>query len=573
MRRLTATVIAAALVAALPVAAAPARAEELRAVAGSGSTWSANMVEQWTADIKQYGISVSFSAVGSSAGRRDFTAGTSDFAVSEIPYGLTDATGGLDRPPTRGFAYLPIVAGGTAFMYNLTVAGKRVTNLRLSGENVSKIFTGQISTWDDPALKKDNPQIALPARRIVPVVRSDGSGTTAQFTTWMSKEHPDVWNAFCTKQRISYTGSCPFTSNFPSVNGFVSQSGSLGVSGFVASPTAEGAITFVEYSYALRAKFPVVKVLNASGNYIEPTAKAVAVGLLRADIQDDRPEDRNTYLTQILDGVYRNPDKRSYPLSSYSYMIIPTSEGGTFKTAKGRALSRFLYYSVCEGQQAAEILGYSPLPQNLVKLGLDQIRLIPGVDAGSISLSNCSNPTFSKTGVNTLAQTAPQPPACDRVGAVQCTTATGGARTQTQSGGSGGSGSTGGSGAATGSSTGSTTGSGTSGTASTGTAGATGSGTGGLAANPLLPGTATSGGTTGAVDPETGLAPQVADDGSADLGGTSGTQVISGVAVAAPSDTGTPVQGWFMGLAALSLLAGTVGPPLLRRRMATGEGL
>jgi phosphate ABC transporter phosphate-binding protein len=538
--RRAALVTAAALL--VPLGTPPATAEGYRAVSGSGSTWSANMVEQWTADVKQFGISVSFSATGSSAGRREFTAGTVDFALTEIPYGLTDASGGYEPPPERGFAYLPIVAGGTSFMYNLKVGGKQVTNLRLSGENLTKIFTGAITKWDDPALKKDNPKIALPSRRIVPVVRSDGSGTTAQFTTYMSKTQPALWNAFCKKQGITYSGSvCPFTSNYPSVSGFVSQSGSLGVAGYVSSRTAEGAINYVEYSYALNAHFPVVKLLNKSGYYVEPTDQAVAVGLLGAKINTNKA-DRDSYLTQILDGVYAHPDRRAYPMSSYSYMVIPTAEGGTFKADKGRALGDFLYYSVCEGQQAAGVLGYSPLPQNLVKAGLEQIRLIPGVDAQKIDLAKCNNPTFSSDGTNTLAKTAPQPPACDGQGADQCLTPTGGAASRrhdvTRSGSRGGIGST-------------------TGTATTGTTGGAG-GTGGQAVWP--------GASTGTAAPTTPTGDVVA--GPASTTGDGASQILAGVPVAAPGATGTVAQTWFQVLAALSLLVATVGPPLVRRRFA-----
>ncbi len=489
-----------------------------------------------------------------------------DFAVSEIPYGLTDAQGVTETPPSRGFAYLPIVAGGTSFMYNLKVAGQRVANLRLSGENVSKIFTGVITSWDDPALKKDNPKIALPARRIIPVVRSDGSGTTAQFTSWMSKEYPQIWSDFCKKQGINYSGSaCPFTSNYPSASGFVSQSGSLGVSGYVSAPSAEGSINYVEYSYALRAKFPVVKLLNSKGYYVEPTDQAVAVGLLGAKINSDKA-DRNNYLTQILDGVYRNPDARSYPLSSYSYMVIPTAEGGTFKKDKGRALGDFLYYAVCEGQQAAGVLGYSPLPQNLVQAGLEQIRQIPGVDTQGVSLAKCNNPTFSKDGTNTLAKTAPQPPACDKTGADQCATGTGGAA-GVKARSTGGSATGGTAGGSTGGASGGST------TSGGGTSGATGSTIGGTTSG--LTGTA--GATTGNLASTTGVSSGStttgvvsADGESAGATNSGDLELVAGTAVAAPADTGTAMQTWFMVLAALSLLVATVGPPLLRERLEDG---
>jgi len=536
----------AALALALPLLALlalPAQAEGYRAVTGSGSTWSANMVEQWTADVKQFGISVSFSATGSSTGRREFGAGTVDFAVSEIPYGLTDAQGVYDKPPSRRFAYLPIVAGGTSFMYNLKVGGKRVTNLRLSGVNLTRIFTGEITRWNDPVLQKDNPKITLPARRIVPVVRSDGSGTTAQFTSWMSKQYPTQWNAFCKRQGISSSGNCPFTSNYPSVDGFVSQSGSLGVSGYVATPSAEGAINYVEYSYALRAKFPVVKLLNSSGYYVEPTDQAVAVGLLGARINQNKA-DKDTYLTQILDGVYRNPDRRSYPLSSYSYMIIPTAEGGTFKSDKGRSLGDFLYHSLCEGQQAAGVLGYSPLPKNLVEAGLQQVRLIPGVDTQRISLEKCNNPTFSADGTNTLAKEAPQPPACDEQGPLQCTTGTGGARSIATAASNPGAATTGG-----------TTGTGTTGAGTTG-----GSASSGTTGTTTTGGTGTTGGTTaGALDPLTG-SPVLA-------GGAGSNDLVAGVAVSSPVGTGSAAQTWYMLLAAIALLAAVAGPPFVLQRL------
>jgi phosphate ABC transporter permease subunit PstA/phosphate ABC transporter phosphate-binding protein len=414
-------------------------------ISGAGSTWSANAMSQWQSNVVQYGMKVNFNPTGSSDGRNQFKNGTVDFAVSEIPYGLTDS-GVKDLPPDRKYAYMPIVAGGTAFMYNLKIGGKRVTNLRLSGENIARIFTGKATMWNDAKIKKDNPGLALPARRIVPVVRADGSGTTAQLTTWMSKKYASLWDAYCAK--AGRPTPCGVTSSYPvlSGSGFTAQSGSLGVSGYVKQDQNEGTITYVEYSYALNTHFPVVKLLNKKGYYVEPKAANVAVGLLGAKI--NTVTSSPNYLTQILDGVYDNPDARAYPLSSYSYMILPTEVSGSFTTAKGKTLGAFGYYFLCEGQQQADTLGYSPLPKNLVTAGFDQLKRIPGVNVQSINLSKCHNPTFSATGQNTLATTAPFPPACDKIGATQCSTGTGGSKgsTPTSSGGGGSSGGTGGSG-------------------------------------------------------------------------------------------------------------------------------
>jgi phosphate ABC transporter phosphate-binding protein len=394
-------------------------AEDYTSIHGAGSSWSANAIEQWRTNVKQYGMNVDYASTGSSDGRNQFRSGTVDFAVSEIPYGLRDGQT-VDSPPTdRGFAYMPIVAGGTSFMYNLTSGGKQITNLRLSGEVITKIFTGQITKWDDPAIAADNPKISLPARQIVPVVRSDGSGSTAQFTAWMTAQHGSIWGAYCSA--AGRGSGCGLTSNFPVVSGkgFVAQPNSTGVAGYVSQRANDGTITYVEYSYALNAGYPVVKVLNSGGYYVEPTASNVAVGLLQNAINSD--------LTSDLTGVYNNTDPRAYPLSSYSYMIIPTAVEKSFTEAKGKTLGAFAYYFLCEGQQQAPALGYSPLPINLVQAGFDQIPKIPGAATQSIDISACNNPTFSASGENTLAAEAPQPEECDKQGADQCLTGTGGA--------------------------------------------------------------------------------------------------------------------------------------------------
>ena len=430
-RSLTMLLIAAvAAMVALPASAA--YAEDYVPISGAGSSWSSNAIDQWRRNVQQYGMRVNYASTGSSDGRNQFKAGTVDFASSEIPYGLKDG-GVVDAPPSRGYAYMPLVAGGTAFMYNLSSGGKSITNLRLSGEVLTKIFTGVITSWDDKAIKADNPGLSLPKRKIVPVVRSDGSGSTAQFTTWMANQHGKLWDSYCAKAGRSTP--CGVTSNYPTVSGkgFIAQPNSQGVSGYVAQKANIGTITYVEYSYALKTGYPVAKILNKAGYYVEPTASNVAVGLLGAKINTDKGS--SSYLTQILTGVFNNKDARAYPLSSYSYLIVPTRIESNFTEEKGKTLGGFAYYFLCEGQQQAEVLGYSPLPINLVKAGLDQVKKIPGVEAKSINITKCNNPTFSKDGTNTLAKKAPQPPACDRKGADQCTTGTGGSKTDTASSG------------------------------------------------------------------------------------------------------------------------------------------
>lgn len=397
---------------------------EYQPIQGAGSSWSANALDQWIRNVfANYRWTVTYNNSGSTAGRNLFSQGTMDFGVSEIPYALR----GSDAPdprPQRQFAYIPIVAGGTSFMYNLAIGGQRVTNLRLSGATLSKIFTGVITKWNDPAIAADNPKLTLPAITVVPVVRSDGSGTTAQFTAWMRSQHPDIWNAYCAR---AGRANCGITSNYPVIPGtaFISQQGSDGVAGFVKGDAA-GAITYVETSYALSEGFPVAKVLNTAGFYTEPTASNVAVSLLAAVINSDSTSP--DYLTAGLGGVYTNGDPRAYALSSYSYIIVPTAVEGNFSLDKGLTLADFVSYFLCEGQQQAESLGYSPLPVNLVTAGLEQAQRIPGGDPQNKSVASCNNPTFSPDGTNKLANEAPQPQACDKQGSDQCLTGTGGAK-------------------------------------------------------------------------------------------------------------------------------------------------
>jgi phosphate ABC transporter phosphate-binding protein len=511
-----------------------AQAADYKRVSGAGSTWSANAIQQWIANVRQYGMTVDYADTGSSDGRAQYANGTVDFAVSEIPFGLRDGAS-QESVPTRKFAYMPIVAGGTSFMYNLKIGGAQVTSLRLSGDVIAKVFTGKITKWNDPAIKADNPGLRMPGTRITPVVRSDGSGTSAQFTAWMLARQTSIWKSFC--QRVGRS-PCTQTSNYPVPPGsaFVSKAGSNGVAGFVRQPQSEGSITYVEYSYAKNAGFPVVKVLNAAGYYALPTAQNVAVALLGAAIDNDSTKPR-TYLTQKLAGVYANADRRTYPLSSYSYMILPTTVDGTFTTAKGKTLGDFAYYFLCAGQQQADVLGYSPLPINLVKAGLQQVKRIPGVAVQNINVAGCHNPTFSTSGVNTLAKNAPQPPLCDKKSKYQCGTAALPPRAGGNSGGGGGT-------------------SGTTGGTTTPTA------TGGAA----LPGTAVDANGDGVPDP-------VLDQFGEPV--TGATNTAGGALVAA-----IPIElasgGWsredtLMLLSGLLLLLATVGPAVVTRRMGRGR--
>ncbi len=509
----------------------------LALITGSGSSWSANAVNQWIANVEQQGVQVVYTADGSAAGRTDYALGTVDFAVSDIGYQGYNSVTGSNDVSHRPYAYLPVTAGGTAFPYNLVVGGKRVTNLRLSGQTLAEIFTNKITNWDNPAITAENNGHKLPSLTITTVVQSEGSGTTAMFTEYMNREFPSLWKSF-------NGGQSGMTEYWPRQGANqVAEDGSSQTMNYIASSAANGSIGIDQYSYPLAAGFPVVQMENAAGYYVLPTEYNVAVALTKAQINLDKSSP--DYLLQNLNNVYGNPDPRTYPLSSYSYTIMPTSKtdsrmavSASSFPSKWQTLADFLYYSICQGQEYIGAIGYSALPVNLVEAGFAQIEKIkaaaPKVDLNEQNVTTCHNPTFiaGHPNQNYLAVIAPQPPACDKSGQGPCSgilngNANGGKGSSTKKGGS----TTPTSGSDPGGSSDPPSGHHSGGSSTTGTSGQS-----------------TSGGSTTVADPPTGVATVLSAGQNSDLNDVLGP------------------------LAVLLLLVALVAPPVLARRWARRPG-
>jgi phosphate transport system substrate-binding protein len=426
----------------------PAGAAAPLQINGSGSSWAANAINLWVQDVYTSGVEVTFNPDGDSQGRQDFANKVSDFSVTADGYqGFDSTTGVSDTSNNRPYAYLPVAAGGTSFPYQIKFDGTQVENLRLSGQTLAKIFTNQITNWDDPAITKDNNGVALPSIPIVPVVQSEGSGATQQLTDYFATDFPGIWDSFA--------GQSGPTEYFPRQGDQIAQNGSTGAMNYIASSAANGSIGYVEYSYPLSVGYPVAKVLNSGGYYTLPTQYNVAIALEQAQINMD-PTSPN-YLLQTLTNVYTDPDPRTYPLSSYVYMIEPTGGPGTSTndpsetSGKRQSIADFEYYSICQGQSQIGGIGYSPLPVNLVQAAFSQVQKLqqadpppgsandPGVDLTNLNIQTCNEPTFvpGQPDVNYLTTIAPQPPACDKQGAGPCAagvTPNGLGSTPTQSG-------------------------------------------------------------------------------------------------------------------------------------------
>ncbi len=403
------------------VLAGPAGAVSPALIQGSGSSWAENAVNQWVADVNAQGIQVVYNPDGDAQGRQDFANKVSDFAVTADGYqGFTSKNGTSDTAQGRPYAYLPIAAGGTSFPYQIKVDGTQVKNLRLSGQTLAKIFTNQITNWSNATITKDNNGVALPTLPIVPVVQSEGSGSTEQLTKYFATQYPNIW--------APYAGQSGPTEYFPRQGSQIAQNGSNGAMNYVASTAGNGSIGYVEYSFALSVNYPVVKMLNKGGYYTLPTQYNVAVSLETAKITTNPSSP--TYLLQTLDNVYTDTDSRTYPLSSYVYMIEPTgaypSPEAKVTTGKRQSIADFDYYAICQGQKQIGPIGYSPLPVNLVTAGFGQINKLktaaPAISLTKETILNCTNPTFVEGQPNTnyLATIAPVPPSCDQTGAGPC---------------------------------------------------------------------------------------------------------------------------------------------------------
>jgi len=339
-------------------------------VSGVGSSFAGVAMAQWRAEVAKapYKLSINYSAQGSSAGRLAFINNTHDFGASDIPFTAQELS-----QVTRAFAYVPVSAGGLGFMYNLKdTAGSNVTNLNLTRRAACRIFTEPGILWNDPEIAAVNPTLALPDRQILPIVRSDGSGTSYVFSEYCLTVAPDIWGVFVARLQNDPNADEAFkaglpTSVWPATGSSQAAARADGVSAAVADPAGLYSITYSEAGYADIRGFPNANIQNAANEFVQPTSTAVSLALAAATA---RPNG-----TILLD--YDLPDAAAYFPATYSYVIAPTTG---FDPAKGSVLAKFLCYSVTRGQRAELMtaLQYAPLSASLVEIARNAIAQIPG---------------------------------------------------------------------------------------------------------------------------------------------------------------------------------------------------
>ena len=299
-------------------------------ITGAGSSFVAPVMSKWAdAYNKATGNRINYQSIGSSGGMKQIEAKTVDFGASDAPFKPEE----LDA---KGLVQFPVIVGGIVPVFNLP--GIEAGKLRLNGQVLGDIFLGKITKWSDPALKGLNPSLNLPDTAIAVVHRADGSGTTFNFTNYLSKVNAD-W-----KTKVG-EGSAP---NWPLGTG---GKGNEGVSAFVQR--LPGAIGYVEYAYAKQSKMPYASMQNADGAFVLPddaTFKAAAAGA---------QWDKNRYYVILTN----QPGKDSWPIAASTFVMMHKVQD---KPAQASEVLKFFDWSLRKGGDLAESLDYVPLPSALV---------------------------------------------------------------------------------------------------------------------------------------------------------------------------------------------------------------
>jgi phosphate transport system substrate-binding protein len=324
-------------------------------IAGAGSTAQQAAQEAWIAEFENAnsGATISYDPVGSGGGRDQFIAGGVAYAGSDAA--LSTEEGELEKAAKRcepgELVEVPSYVSPIAIIYNLP----EVEGLKLDPETLAKIFNQEIDSWNDPAIAKDNPGVELPDTRITPVNRSDESGTTQNFTEYLSAVAPSVWNH-------EPDGNWP-------VKGGEAANGTSGVVEAVAA--GEGAIGYADASQAGELGIAEIKVGN---NWELPTAEAAAAVLEESPIDKELVSDKYTFPYKL---ERKTESQGTYPIVLTSYVIACTKYGSADEAALVKA---YLEYVISpEGQElAAEQAGSAPLSSALTKEVTAAVEAIEG---------------------------------------------------------------------------------------------------------------------------------------------------------------------------------------------------
>jgi phosphate transport system substrate-binding protein len=304
-------------------------------VNGAGSTFAAPVYQQFGSTLKDQGVTINYQAVGSGAGIAALAAGTAQFAGSDPALTPEDTKTLTKGDPVQ----IPVFFGAITASYNLS--GIK-SGLKLDGPTLASIFQGKVTTWNDPAIAKLNSGMKLPSSKITVIHRSDESGTTKGFTTFLSA-YSKTWESKVGADK---------TVEWPTGTG---AKGNDGVA--AAIKQTDNSIGYVEQAYALANKFSYASIKNKAGSYIEPTLDSTSAAGDGVDVPDDLG-------ISTIDA----PGDSAYPITSQTFIDTyqdPCKSAG-MKEGDAKALGAFLDYLLGDGQSQLEQLQYAKLPDALL---------------------------------------------------------------------------------------------------------------------------------------------------------------------------------------------------------------
>ena len=311
---------------------------------GAGATFPYPIYSRWFSEFAKVdsNVHINYQSIGSGGGIRQVSEGTVDFGATDGP--MNDDQIKNAKVKTM---HIPTVLGAVVPVYNLPGLNKE---LNFSADVIADIYLGKVTKWNDARIAKDNPGVNLPGDAILPVYRSDGSGTTYIFTDFLSKVSPE-W-----AQRVGKNTSVRWPTG-------IGQKGNEGVAGMVRqSPHSFG---YVELIYAVQNKMPYGAVRNASGKFVKASTEGVTEAA--ASAAKSMPADFRVSITNA-------PGATSYPISSFTWLLIPVHSTDPAKT---KALQSFLVWMLDHGEGEAASMTYAPLPktvQDSVRRSIQRIQ-------------------------------------------------------------------------------------------------------------------------------------------------------------------------------------------------------
>jgi phosphate transport system substrate-binding protein len=300
-----------------------------QSITGAGASFPAPVYAKWAAEYnKVTGVKVNYQSVGSGAGIKQIDSKTVDFGASDMPQ--TD-----DVLKAKGQFQFPTVIGGTVPVIN--IKGIEPGQLKLDGQVLGDIYLGKITKWNDAAIKALNPTLALPDADIAPVRRADGSGTTFNFTNYLSEVHPE-WKA-----KVGQGTAV----NWPVGAG---GKGNEGVASFVNR--LPNSIGYVEYSYVKQNKMTYALLKNKEGVFVSPSEEAFKAAAAGADW--------NKSFYQL---IVNQPGKATWPISTATFILMHLQQD---KPAQATETFKFFTWAFKDGDKLASDLDYVALPASVI---------------------------------------------------------------------------------------------------------------------------------------------------------------------------------------------------------------